>query len=84
MARKRDKVTGVKDPPSHEVFVRIWQEALSLDEVVERTGYTKRKASLLASYMRNRGIELKMFLEQGQRLDVEKLKKIAKAAAKGA
>lgn len=59
-----------------EKFVRVWQEANSLDEVVEKTGLTKHQASARATHYRSKGVPLKHFKKP--KMDWGALKKLAK------
>lgn len=55
---------------SAEEFVRIWQEASSVEEVANRLGIEEGSARARATLYRRRGIPLKKYLYS---VDVEKL-----------
>jgi hypothetical protein len=63
-------------------FVRAWQRSKSVRQVAETLGCTVASASQRASYLRSRGVAVKM-MRPGHptRLDVGALNRIAKKAA---
>ena len=65
-----------------EDFVKIWQSAESIEEAAEKLGYTKRAASMQASYYRKCGVLLKRFRNR-ETVDWEKLKKLVEKGGKG-
>lgn len=76
---------------SPEEFVRLWQAAASLEELIEQTGLTIGRARDRARYYRSRGVPLKELwrAEPGARrgrkpLDVEALTDIAEKTLKRA
>lgn len=63
---------------NHEQFVRIWQEAASLDEVCERSRLNKPQARNRAYHLRKLGVPLKRFGHVTVKADIDALKRIAR------
>ena len=42
-------------------FIRVWQHALTIDDVAVQLGMTKRRASVRAEYYRRHAVPLKRF-----------------------
>lgn len=59
-----------------EEFIKVWQKAKSLEEVVRRTGLQPKSASNRASVLRSKGIPLQKFRE-GTTASVADLKALA-------
>lgn len=65
-----------------ETFIRVWQHAVSLEEVVRKTGLGgPRSASSKASELRARGVPLKHFRRRKGEDNAELLTAIAVEAA---
>lgn len=59
-----------------ELFVRIWQESASAEDAAHRIGVTRSAASSRATWLRQKGIELRKFPVGRHKMDVGELKKI--------
>lgn len=71
----------MRNKTSPEEFVRIWQQAESLEEVTQKTGYSNPAASARAGGYRRKGVALKRFSNARFGLDWKLLAKIAKEEA---
>lgn len=60
----------------YEKFVKVWQEAVDVQEVTDKTGVNVALASSRASYLRKKGVPLKKFRLSDTQLNIEKLKKL--------
>ena len=58
-------------------FIRAWQASTSVEQVAETMGWTKARASGLASRLRKANIPLKRFKSR-MTLDLNELRRIAK------
>lgn len=65
-----------------ERFIKLWQEADTLEEVAKKLGTTKQYCSVKACNLRRRGVSLKEFKGGHKRetLDYSALNKIAGGA----
>lgn len=62
---------------SPEEFVRIWQTAKNMDEVIKRSGMPRTTCGSKAGLYRKKGVMLKKFSDGHQPPDWDKLQKIA-------
>jgi biotin operon repressor len=69
--------TGVGSDPAE--FVRIWNEATSLEEAAEMLGIRKSSASMRASHLRKLGHDVKRFQRGRKMRDFERLAEVAKS-----
>ena len=65
-----------------ETFVRLWQDADNVAEVVAVTGTTEAAARSRASYLRKQGVPLKKFGRGRPPLDLARLNAVAKGASR--
>ena len=78
--KEKTKMTKAKiNPYDMESFVRLWQAANRLKDVVDATGKHERWCSNTASYLRRKGVGLKKFSRSLGRTaaDYEKLAALA-------
>lgn len=67
-------------PETYAKFVKVWQGANSVQEVVEAMGVTKAKVSAWSLRLRKEGVKLKRFRSGPFKIDVGALNEIAKTA----
>lgn len=67
-------------PETYAKFVKVWQGANSVKEVVEAMGVTKAKVSAWSLRLRKEGVKLKRFRSGPFKIDVGALNEIAKTA----
>lgn len=65
----------------YEAFVRAWQGAKSASDAGKATGMHPMQASRLAWRLRKRGIPLKRFVNNQERIDADALSRIAAECA---
>lgn len=69
-------------PYAYEAFVKNWQKATNVAEVVAATGLTRNTVSAMSTRLRKEGVKLKMMPRRVARpIDVSALNKIAKDAS---
>ena len=69
-------------PYSYEAFVKNWQKATNVAEVVAATGLSRNTVSAMSTRLRKQGVKLKMMPRRVARpIDVSALNRIAKDAA---
>lgn len=80
---KNDGNGNGKKRQSAEEFVKNWQSAKSLDDLMQKTGSTRLALSSRAANYRKRGIEMRKFPSghKGPRIDVAVLSALAKEYA---
>lgn len=65
-----------------EAFIKVWQRAESVAEVVAETGTTESAARSRASSLRKLGIPLKKFGKGRPPMDKERMKAVARKNAR--
>lgn len=61
-----------------EAFVRVWQKAANVREVVDKTGFSSAVARQIATRLRRRGVKMRKF--QNRWPDYKRLNRVAQAA----
>lgn len=67
-------------PEIYAKFVKVWQNAASVKDVVAEMGMSKIKASAWSMRLRKAGVKLKKFRSGAFKVDVAGLNEIVKAA----
>lgn len=84
MAKAKTTAAAMSQHVSHEEFIRVWQTSASVKEVSDKLGGRLRplSASVRASYLRKKGIALKLMPRGTERLTQDRLAELKALAQK--